>query len=416
MFSRIGDRTGHAPRRFGWVHWRNGNTLGQRDHQPADAKSLIEVVRENGVHSASSARQTARCLRQRGHRVVLRNDPTPGARQTHWGLSFAFDDKPAKKPDNAGLRIWHLNPRSLDRAVRHRHRQSKHTLNAAFWTWDLSAPPRQLLPILASMDAIFVPSTFAKEALLGLFETPVEVLTLPIVVPRTGLDMRARLGIPGEAFLVSSVLDLGSSFERQNPLGVIEAFHRAFPGDKNAKLVIKVVGRGGIPNELTSLYRAAAYNPSVLISNHSWKPEQLHGLLRGSDAYISLHRSTCFGFDIARAALHGTPLIVTNWSGNMDYCSSKGVFLVDSKMVPVRDTHPEMRGVVGAVWANPNLVTAVEHLRCIRADTRAARFDARNVANVVKGHLRGNAAEEALDRLARRRFDSTQQPIARVTA
>src|SRR5262245_35434583 len=61
-----------------------------------------------------------------------------------------------------------------------------------------------------------------------------------------------------DAFTVLFVFDLWSRMERKNPLGLMEAFGRAFGGDAGARLVIKAGGARQHFGEFRRLRDAAA--------------------------------------------------------------------------------------------------------------------------------------------------------------
>lgn len=53
------------------------------------------------------------------------------------------------------------------------------------------------------------------------------------------------------------------------------------------------------------------------------------GLINACDAYVSLHRAEGFGRTIAEAMLLGKPVVVTRYSGNVDFVMLHGNFPVN---------------------------------------------------------------------------------------
>ena len=90
------------------------------------------------------------------------------------------------------------------------------------------------------------------------------------------------------------------------------------------------------------------------------------------DIVLSLHRSEGFGLVPAEAMLAGLPVVATDWSGTQDFLTPESAALVPARLVPVHDP----RGVYdlpGAVWAEPDVSVAANHLRRL-ADDPAARL------------------------------------------
>lgn len=378
------------PAQYNGAMFNRGPTAAQ-----SSKRLSVEIVGGADARSATTAQVCAQYLRAQGHGVVSYEHG--GTR--HRGVIAARARNRFRVRRRPDLRLWVLGPRSRQTANRGDLPASvSGTLNAACWTWDLQCVPARWLRLLQHMDTVLVPSTYAGNALAGMIDARVDVAVPLISPPLESQDMRCPLGISPEDFLVSTVVDLGSSITRQNPFGAIDAFDRAFGADQDAWLVVKLDGRNESGTDLTRLYRAAAANSRIVVVSANWRTEQLHGLLRGSDAYVSLHRSDSFGVNVAQAAVNEVPTVVTNWSGNMDYCSTD-TFLVNSRIVPIVDDHWSLKGSVGGVWAEPDTAHAAQQLQLVRADRLAARRRAADAANVLKAHLEQKSYKVALDRL-----------------
>ena len=91
---------------------------------------------------------------------------------------------------------------------------------------------------------------------------------------------------------------------------------------------------------------------------------------------LSLHRSEGFGRGIAEAPLLEKPVIVTGYSGNMDFTNPQNACLVDYQLVDVGpDEYPH---AAGQRWADPDLEQAAEYMRRVVRDpawVRGARED-----------------------------------------
>jgi hypothetical protein len=81
---------------------------------------------------------------------------------------------------------------------------------------------------------------------------------------------------------------------------------------------------------------------------------------------ISLHRSSSFGPDIARALAAGHPVVTTAYGGPMDYLSPDWAELVPYTLTRSEtDLHPFAGGTM---WAEPDRDAAARSLRSVYAD------------------------------------------------
>ena len=80
--------------------------------------------------------------------------------------------------------------------------------------------------------------------------------------------------------------------------------------------------------------------------------------MKRCDCFVSLHRSEGFGRGIAEALLLEKPVIVTGYSGNMDFTNPQNACIVDYQLVDVGpDEYPH---AAGQGWADPDLEQAAE--------------------------------------------------------
>jgi glycosyltransferase involved in cell wall biosynthesis len=154
------------------------------------------------------------------------------------------------------------------------------------------------------------------------------------------------------AFGVRSIL------ERKNPLGLIEAFRRAFGSGEQVRLVLKTTH--GNRQTTEALVRAAG-DPRVIVMDRILERREINTLMALSDCYVSLHRSEGFGLTLAEAMALGKPVIATGYSANLDFMRPGNSFLVDCRLVPLeQDYGPYLRG---STWAEPDLDHAADLMR-----------------------------------------------------
>ncbi|MBW3608142.1 MAG: glycosyltransferase family 4 protein [Actinobacteria bacterium] len=268
------------------------------------------------------------------------------------------------------------------------------------WWWEVAALPGRWLRAFDLVDEVWAGSRFVADVFAAVAPVPVVHLPLPVPEPVASPAGREALGLPRDRFLFGFVYDYASVAARKNPLGLIDAFARAFAGDEGAALVLKTLGGEQRPAEHAAVLAAAAAHPAVTVIEEHMSAGDKNALIRALDCYVSLHRSEGFGLTIAEAMLLGTPVIASDYGGSRDFVSAFNALLVDARPVPIgtgNDPYP-----ADGEWAEPDLDHAAACMRAVRADPPAARARARRArADVLARHSPAVAGRAMAQRLAR---------------
>lgn len=233
--------------------------------------------------------------------------------------------------------------------------------NVGVWFWETSQFPEELHGALDYVDEVWAASTFVADAIAAETWKPVLTFPLPVLKPPLSALPRAELRLPPDDFVFVFVFDFFSTAERKNPIGLIEAFKRAFEPDSGALLVIKSINGEKQPAELARLTKHAAGRPDIVIDDGYVDSDRVSSLIAAADCYVSLHRSEGFGLTIAEAMAYGKPAIATGYSGNLAFMNEDNSYLVPFALTTV----PEDCGPypAGAAWADPNLDAAAALMR-----------------------------------------------------
>jgi glycosyltransferase involved in cell wall biosynthesis len=261
--------------------------------------------------------------------------------------------------------------------------------SAGLWFWETNRFPKQFRHALDYVDEVWVASDFVGEALARETSKPVLTFPLPVLVPEPPALTRADLGLPEDAFVFLFVFDFFSTLERKNPLGLIEAFKRAFAEPSGALLYLKSINGASAPAGLARVREAAAGRADIVLSDGYLEGERLTALTALSDAYVSLHRSEGFGLTIAEAMAFGKPAIATGYSGNLEFMGDDSSYLVPFTPATLDESvgpYP-----AGTVWADPDLDEAARLIRHVVEHPDEAR----------ERGLRGKAAVEERQSLER---------------
>jgi glycosyltransferase involved in cell wall biosynthesis len=243
---------------------------------------------------------------------------------------------------------------------------------AAHWLWELERLPARWIHAFSFCDEIWASSEFVRSIFDAEDRRPVRLIHHAVTAPRPSHTVtRRELDLPENTTVFLFMFDFASYAQRKNPIAVVRAFLQAFPGgDEPACLVIKTQNAGLRPELWAELYQLTD-DPRVMLRDARLSRDELTGLIAASDAFVSLHRSEGFGRGPAEAMLLGIPVIVTGYSGTLDFTDGSCACVVGYTLVPVMPG--EYPGVEGQRWAEADVAQAARYMRWIQEEPEAAR-------------------------------------------
>jgi len=285
------------------------------------------------------------------------------------------------------------------------------------WAWETTVIPPAWDEAFRWVDEIWTYSTYVASLIAPRSPVPVVAIPLPLVLPpETDAPLEIELE---DRFTFLFMFDFFSTAERKNPVGLVEAFTRAFAPGEGPQLVVKSFSGDYKPEQLERLRRAARGRPDVVLVDRWISAEQRRALMDRADCYVSLHRSEGFGLTLAEAMGLGKPVIATGYSGNLDFMDGASSYLVDHALTEVGpgvDIYPE-----NGVWADPDLDHAAELMRRVvehpeEAAERAER-GRRRVLQQLSPAACGAVARARLEQLYER-FEAAERtrPVRRSPA
>jgi glycosyltransferase involved in cell wall biosynthesis len=198
------------------------------------------------------------------------------------------------------------------------------------------------------------------------------------------------------------VFDYMSTIERKNPVGLIEAFKRAFRPAEGPHLLIKTINAPLRPLAEEAVLWAAHGRTDIHVVDRSLSASERDGLMAACDCYVSLHRSEGFGLTLAEAMAIGKPAIGTGYSGNLDFMNAHNSYLVDYELTvvgPGCEIYP-----ADGEWAQPSVSHAAELMREVIADPEKAAAVAmrarEDMARLLSPATTGAAMRRRLEQLA----------------
>ncbi len=246
----------------------------------------------------------------------------------------------------------------------------KQRYSVGVWFWEVSRFPSAFHKAFRLVDEVWVASTFVRNAIAATTSKPVRIVPLPLEMPSAQPIPRRQLGLPDNYMFLFS-FDFLSIFERKNPLGLIDAFTRAFSNGEGPILVLKCINGEQDLESLERLRLTVAGRADIYLLEEYLAPEMKNALMADCDCYVSLHRSEGFGLTMAEAMAYGKPVIATNYSGNVDFMHEGNSLLIPYTPVPIPkgcDPYP-----AGTQWADPDINAAATAMRRVFDDPIAAR-------------------------------------------
>jgi glycosyltransferase involved in cell wall biosynthesis/tetratricopeptide (TPR) repeat protein len=296
-------------------------------------------------------------------------------------LNFAYDnpsamttghDETAYHGENPRAVLWHYNAEYLQNCMQILDIFSRGRYNIGYFFWETEVMPKAHQLSLGMVDEIWTPSEFVAKCYSA---APVPIVNVGTSVELPNADTffgRSYFGL-GHEYVFMFSFDGHSVIHRKNPAAVVRAFLRAFPDRaERVRLILKsqnlLAARwGGINGRNEELLELCARDPRIQLIDRTMPLLEYYSLKHACDCYVSLHRSEGFGYGPAEAMAFGKPVIMTNYSGNVEFATPDNCLLVDVKLIHTLDWEylywvPEM------MWAEPDLDQAAAHMRWVFED------------------------------------------------
>jgi len=306
------------------------------------------------------------------------------------------------------------------------------------WPWETELWPEAWAPLLEVADELWPSSQFTARALLPHSGAHRPLRWMPmaaeipnrveVTAPEQRLATRQSHGLPAEAVIFAYGFDFNSTATRKNPMGVLEAFQRAFPlgqsDDLTARvaLMIKTFPPRRAKPDYQWLQARVAEDPRIHLVVGHLDRDELVRLYGCCDVFVSLHRSEGFGRGLAEALQLGLDVIATDFGGNTDFCTGPLAHPVHFRRVPIpRGAYP---CADGHHWAEPDLDHAVSLIRQVakqrlnqpRRREGASAYADRFACEAVGQRYRNRLQELWADRqliAERLRWRNTCSPLSR---
>jgi GT2 family glycosyltransferase/tetratricopeptide (TPR) repeat protein len=243
------------------------------------------------------------------------------------------------------------------------------------WLWDYEEPSEIMANAAKMVHEIWVPSTMAVDAVAKVTDRQVVRVVIPPSMPARATTSRVGdVAFDDRPTFVASV-DYETGFERQNPLGVLNAFRRAYQPGEGPRLVIGTSNADRYPIEHSRLVDACADHDVSVLNDDDVASGWLFERASDPVAYVSLHRSEGTGLFLTRAMLLGVATIVSHHSFGDEHFGARDSFQIPCSLVTV--PAGELRGVPTLRWAEPDLDAAASAMRHVLEQPKMTAVRAR---------------------------------------
>lgn len=343
------------------------DAVGRPPELPVPAPRCGGINLVGYLDAALGLGEVARLMVESAHSVSL--PVSTWSSQRHWsgarpgferrGVPFAWDitlsvvnaDQHVRVADEIGVAAF------LDR------------YSIGMWFWELEEPSPAMTQAGSLLHEVWAANRFIADAVKAAVRIPVTIIPVPVRAPVPVHVGRAQIRMP-PGFVFASVMDLNSVLERKNPLGLLAAFVAAFQPGEGPWLYLKVMNGDRYPGQMAHLRATAAERGDVVLVDEVFEPGEAAAVPALADCYVSLHRSEGLGLSLMEAMAHGTPVVATGYSGNMDFMRTGNSFPIPYTLTGVPAGCSPYRE--GARWASPDLREAAKVLRDVWAQPARA--------------------------------------------
>lgn len=297
----------------------------------------------------------------------------------------------------AKINLIHLNAESIPLAFAYEPDVFSDAYNIGYFFWEVNTPASCHYLGMEMLDEIWVSTEYGVSIYKPEAGKPVtnvgmcfeEVPDLNRESARDFVTRRFRFS--GDEFVFLVTFDSYSFVQRKNPAGVLMAFQKAFSGVDNVRLIIKTQNRDDVsdPTQARIWKQVDAVvdrDNRIQVMNETLVYEDLLRLKKGSDCYISLHKSEGWGFGMIEAMNLKVPVVCTAYSGNLEFCNNDTAWMVDYKeAVLTDDDYIFVRR--GQVWAEPDVDDAAAKMRAVYEDADARNTKVEAAWSYVQTHF-----------------------------
>ncbi len=209
--------------------------------------------------------------------------------------------------------------------------------------WEYSAIPGFYADTFSLAEEIWTPTNFSRDAFVSSGIDPSKVHVVP-----NGVDPEI-FSPAGEPLRLPTTkrfkfLFVGGTIYRKGVDILLESYSHAFTSKDDVCLIIKDLGvntlyKGQTAQDLIKSFRNEEGTPEILYIEDEFSREQMAGLYRACDVFVSSYRGEGFSLPALEAMSSGLPVIVTRGGATDDFVDEEVGWCIDSARRRVRKVY-----------------------------------------------------------------------------
>ncbi len=270
-------------------------------------------------------------------------------------------------------------------------------MNIGYTVFETSSLPKKWIPKMEMMTKIWCPCDFNLETFVAGGMSKDKLVKIPHIVDTEKMNpenYEPILNIPKKEFYFLTVMDFTA---RKGWDTLLRAYLREFKGNRDVGLIFKAYF-GGVTEQHKKYVAEKIRNfknslnihnaPDIIFFGDVLTEPNLYRLYKTAHAFVYPTKGEGHGLCISEAMAMELPVIVTNWSGQLEFCKSDNSYLID--ILGLQDTDEEMMRITpnyqGQKWAIPS----EEHLRRLMREVYEHYGDAKIKAKRGRQYLIDN--------------------------
>ena len=219
-------------------------------------------------------------------------------------------------------------------------------INIGLTVWETTKIPKYWVECCNKMDAIIVPCKWNKSVFIDSGVT-VPIYVVPHVVdlgnPSKIQEFQVD-GVPDDVFKFYSIWQFT---ERKDPVSLLKAYWHAFSKDDKVALIIKTYRSNysdsetkAVVDTIQRIKQSMVMTPEqghapVYLVTSMLSYDEVLGLHKYGDCFVSFARAEGFGLPMAEAAVLGKPVITTGFGGVLEFLNDDNSLLTNYTLTPV---------------------------------------------------------------------------------
>lgn len=268
--------------------------------------------------------------------------------------------------------------------------------------WETDKVPDEWIEYMNAdfLDEIWVPTEWNKEVFEKDIKTPIRVVPhifIPEILPNIRLD-----GLSDDDFVFYTI---GQWHPRKGVEETIQAFCEAFTGNDKVALVVKTFssdyseGQKVVTRKrINTIMKNYPHHPKVIFASENCTREQILGLHNRCDCYISLCKAEGWGLGAFDSICYGNPVVITGFSGHLEFLGKDYPFLIDYDLIPVSgmDWIPWYKE--NQNWGNPKIQSAIEVMKFVFENRESVLNDTKILSKEIINKFYGkNIVKKYID-------------------